>query len=139
MSNRKYLFIIIFLIIALIASVFVTLKTTVFFGKAATFDSNQVILENSYLFASPIQAKADDKEKIRITAFLLDNRGLGVSNKLVELETTNAPLSIQDIQAVSDETGRAIFDISSLSPGKYNISASVDNKTLPQQIKILFY
>ena len=138
MSNRKYLFIIIFLVIALIASVFVTLKTTVFFGKAATFDSNQVILENSYLFASPIQAKADNKEKIRITAFLLDSRGLGVSNKTVKLKTTPS-LDIQEIQAVSDDTGRAIFDVSSPSQGKYNISASINNKTLPQNIKIIFY
>jgi len=138
-SNRKYLFIIIFLIIALIASVFVTLKTTIFFGKATTFDSNQVILENSYLFASPIQAKADNKEKIRITAFLLDNRGLGVSNKTVKIETADTSLNIQEIQAISDETGRAIFDVSSLSQGKYNISASVDNKALPQNIKIIFY
>ena len=82
-------------------------------------------------------AKADGQEKIRLTIFLLDSRGLGVINKKV---TINAPSSLQliNIQAVTDDTGKAIFDSTSSTVTTYQISASTDNQVLPQKVKITF-
>lgn len=134
--SKRYLVIFIILIIALIGSVTLVLRTTVFINKA-TVDTT-VVLENSYLFASPIQAKADGLEKVRLTIFLLDGRGLGVPNQTVTINVS--PLvTLQESQNVTDESGKAIFDLSSSTNKTFNVSAQVGNKTLPQQVKIVFY
>jgi len=135
--SKRYWVIFIILIIALIASVSLVLKTTIFGSKAAIVNSS-VVLENSYLFASPIQAKADGQEKVRVTVFLLDGRGLGVPNQTVIL---NAPsqVTLKESQNITDTSGKAIFDLSSSVIKTFNISAQVGNKVLPQQVKVVFY
>lgn len=135
--QKRYWVIFIILIIALIASVSLVLKTTIFGSKAATVSSS-VVLENSYLFASPIQAKADGQEKVRITVFLLDGRGLGVPNQTVILNTPSQ-VTVKESQNITDTSGKAIFDLSSSIIKTFNISAQVGNKVLPQQVKIVFY
>lgn len=138
MSSNKYLFIIAFLSLALIASVFVVVRTTVTYQRAATAPSGSVILENSYLFASPLQAKADNKEAIRITVFLLDGRGLGVANQTVFL---NLPpgTTITNQQEITDTNGKAIFDLTSSIAQTANITAKTTSAKLPQNVKIIFY
>lgn len=136
--NKKYLFIIIFLSLALIASLYLVLKTTVFVKKASTSNQSSVVLENSYLFASPLQAKADNKEKMRITVFILDGRGLGVINQDISL-STSSQISITKVQAITDESGKAVFDLSSNIAGQFNVSAKTKNGTVPQQVKVVFY
>ncbi len=136
--NKKYLLIIIFLLITLIASVFLVLKTTVFTKKATTGNQSTVVLENSYLFVSPLQAKADNKEKIRLTVFILDGRGLGVSNQIIDLSTP-AQISITEVQKITDDSGKAVFDLSSNIPGQFNVSAQTKNGTVPQQVRVVFY
>jgi len=135
--QKRYWVIFIILIIALIASVSLALKTTIFGSKAATVSSS-VVLENSYLFASPIQAKADGQEKVRITVFLLDGRGLGVPNQTVILNTPSQ-VTVKESQNITDTSGKAIFDLSSSIIKTFNISAQVGNKVLPQQVKVVFY
>ncbi len=136
--KNKYLAIIIFLSISLIASLSLVLKTTVFVNKAATGNQSSIVLENSYLFVSPIQVKADNKEKMRVTVFLLDGRGIGVPNQIVDI-STSSKVSLTEVQKNTDESGKAIFDISSNTPGQFNLSAKTNGKTLPQQVKIVFY
>jgi hypothetical protein len=63
--KNKYLFIIGFLSIALIAALFLVVRTTTTYQRAAGSSSGSTVLENSYLFASPLQAKADGKENQR--------------------------------------------------------------------------
>lgn len=136
--SKRYLIIFIILIIALIGSVTLVLKTTVFGSKASNVRTSSVVLENSYLFASPIQAKADGLEKVRLTVFLLDGRGLGVANQTVTINVS--PLvTVQQSQNITDESGKAIFDLSSSTIKTFNVSAQVGNKILPQQVKIVFY
>jgi len=96
-----------------------------------------VVLDNSYLFASPLSAQAGGKEKIRVTVFLLDSQGRGVPGKVVFLGQ-DEKLKIDSVQAVSDNLGRALFDISSISPADYLIEANVDNQILPQRVKLNF-
>ena len=138
MSNKKSLFLLIFLLLALFGSIGLVLKITIFDNRAAGTNVSPVVLENSYLFASPLQAKADAKEQIRITVFLLDGRGIGVGNQTVSL---NVPqnISINSVQAVTDDTGKAVFDLSSPTTGKFAISAASQGKTLPQKVNVLFY
>ena len=136
--NKKYLFIILFLSLALIASLYLVLKTTVFVNKASTGNQSTVVLENSYLFASPLQAKADNKEKMRITVFILDGRGLGVPNQTISL-SSSSKISITEVQNITDDSGKAVFDLSSNTPGRFDVAAKTKNGTIPQQVKVVFY
>lgn len=136
--KNKYLLIIIFLSIALAASLFLVLQTTVFVKKANVTNQSTIALENSYLFSSPLQAKADNKEKIRVTIFLLDGRGLGVPGQTVSL-STSSKINVTEIQNITDESGKAVFDLSSATAGQFNVSAKTQTGTIPQQVKVVFY
>lgn len=138
MKSAKYLIIIGFLSIALIASIFVVVRTTTTYQRAAGSSSGSTVLENSYLFASPIQAKADGQEKIRLTVFLLDGRGLGVANQTVTLKLPST-VSLINQQEITDQSGKAIFDISSSVAQTINVTATTGNLTLPQKVRIVFY
>ena len=136
-STKKYLIIIILLSLALIISVIVVVRTTTTYQRATT-STTSIVLENSYLFASPLQAKADSREKIRITVFLLDGRGLGVANQTVSL---NLPKTVTTTnqQETTDQNGKVIFDLSSSTAQTANITATVESSRLPQSVKIVFY
>jgi hypothetical protein len=136
--NKKYLIIIIFLSLALIASVFLVVRTTTLYKKAAVGNQSSIALENSYLFASPLQAKADNKEKIRLTVFILDGRGLGVPNQIVDI-STSSKVSILEIQKTTDDTGKAVFDLSSNVAGRFDVAVKTKSGTIPQQVKVVFY
>ena len=136
--NKKYLFIIAFLSLALIASLYLVARTTIFVKKASTGNQSTVVLENSYVFTSPLQAKADGKEKMRLTIFILDGRGIGVANQNITVQTSSK-ITILEIQATTDETGKAVFDLTSESAGQFNVSAITPSGTVPQQVKVLFY
>ena len=136
--NKKYLIIIIFLSLALIVSLYLVLQTTVFVKKASTGNQSSVVLENSYLFASPLQAKADGKEKMRLTIFILDGRGLGVPNQTIKL-SSSSKITVTEVQSITDESGKAIFDLTSETAGQFNVSAITTSGTIPQQVKVVFY
>jgi hypothetical protein len=100
--------------------------------------SSNLSLDNSYIFASPLRAKVGG-EKIRITVFILSDRGLGISGKTVIVGGGKNLLHVTSIQPVTDGQGRATFDVSSeTSPGVYIIQASVDGVNLVQQATISF-
>lgn len=136
--KNKYLFIIGFLSLALIASVFLVVRTTTTYQRAATSSNGSIVLENSYLFASPLQAKADGKEMIRITIFLLDGRGIGVANQTVSLNLPKT-ITVTNQQEITDQNGKAIFDLVSSTAQTANITAKTDTAKLPQSVKIVFY
>ena len=94
-------------------------------------------LDNSYVFASPLRAKVGG-EQIRITVYILNDRGLGMSGKTVSLGR-GSQLQVSSIQPVTDGQGRATFDVASESaPGLYIIEAAVDGATLIQKATITF-
>ena len=144
-KNRKkwsallILLLIILLLFSLVFSVFYIRQRTTFFGRAFSSleTTGDVALENSYLFISPLSAQSGGKEKIRLTVFLLDNQGKGVANQAVFLGQ-NEKLEITIVQGVTDNLGRAYFDIAAFSSGDYLIEARVDNLILPQRVKLNF-
>lgn len=133
---KKILFIIL-LVLGLILSVYLISQTTIFKSRANSSSNYLPVKENSYLFASPIQAKADGQEKIRVTVFLLNSNGLGVSQQAVTLQVPST-VQIETLQSTTDDLGKATFNISSKKPGKYSISASTTTLTLSQKINLLF-
>lgn len=109
-----------------------------FFGKATSgVIEGEVALENSYLFASPLEAQASDREKIRVTIFILNPKGLGVAGKKVVLGSDKG-ISVSEVQSTTDGYGKAIFDITATNPGEYLLEASVAGGKLPQTVKVNF-
>lgn len=136
--STKSLISIIILLVGLTLGIILVSRTVIFSPKATSSNQNAINIQNSYLFASPLTAKADGNEKIRLTVFLLDNRGIGVPNKKIDLSLP-ANVHTIDTQSTTDDTGKAIFDAYSTTTGSFEISAQVGNVRLPQKVKITFY
>lgn len=133
------LIILLFLLFSLGATVVFVRERTTLFGQAfgPSTSSGEVAIENSYMFTSPLKAQADGKEKIRITVIILDSEGWGVAEKQVFLGQ-DVRLNINPVQPVTDNLGKAIFDVSSATPGEYFLEARVENKVLPQRVRVSF-
>ncbi len=128
-----------FLVLSLLASLYLLMQTTVFFGQAQVSQPTSAgSISNSYLFASPLQAKADSQELVRITVFLLDSRGLGIPHQNVSL---NLPPTVNahPIQPITDDSGKAVFDLSSSITGRFTVSAQSNGLQVPQTVSVVFY
>jgi hypothetical protein len=133
------------LLLALIVSMKLVGQETSYRSKAYTVSSTENLqedfirsesLENSYAFASPIQAKSGG-ELIRVTVFILDGQGKGIKDKKVVL-TTNPALKINEIQSSTDEMGKAIFDVSATSSGLFTLEPSVGGAKINQKLNLLY-
>jgi len=113
-------FIIVFILLIGIAAVRFTISNTT---RASV--SGNLSLDNSYVFASPLSTCSDGISRVRITVFILDEGGFGMSGQSVDL-------------AVTDSVGKAYFDISSTTANKYKIEAKVGNRVLPQNVSVGF-
>jgi len=133
--NRKLIVpLVVLLILLLLLSMFANIR--LIFSSQAT-GSRAFSVENSYVFASPLEAKANSTDKIRITVFLLDSQGRGVPNKQVIL-IKPADLVLSQQNSLTDAYGRAIFDLTTAVAGEYIIGASIDNTRLSESLKIKF-
>lgn len=104
----------------------------------ASVTVQDVSVDNSYVFVTPIRAKANNDEKMRITVFVLNNQGIGVLGKKVIL-STHKNLVIDQVQAVTDTFGKAIFDVSTGTAGEYYLDVRIDTQLLPQKAHLSFY
>ena len=114
---------------------------TSFFGRAASrgvFSS-----AGSYVFASSLSA-APGGEKIRVTAFVLDGEGRGISDKSVSLGCRdeglcqNAKINFTPLQPVSDGFGQVIFEVSSPIAGKFEVEARTEEAPIAQTVTLVF-
>lgn len=124
------------LLSALTISLGLVTNPAIFSSRAS--GSGQVVFENSYLFVSPLQAKADGTEKVRLTVFLLDSRGMGVPGETVTLKLPSEVVSSTS-QPVTDDLGKAVFDLTSTRPGSYSVSAFNRHHELSQKARLIFY
>ncbi|MFH1601462.1 MAG: Ig-like domain-containing protein [Candidatus Shapirobacteria bacterium] len=111
----------------------------------ATNSPGQYSLANSYVFGSPLVAAANGEDKIRVTAFLLDDKGRGVAGSQIDLRvapasppTGEASPQIEAVTPVTDEFGRAVFEIFSSSKGQFVVSAQVGGLDFPQTTTLTF-
>ncbi|BCX15075.1 MAG: hypothetical protein KatS3mg088_758 [Patescibacteria group bacterium] len=129
---------VLFLLLGLVYSVYLVSERTRISSKAESSSlTRKMELANSYLFASPLKAKVASGERIRITIFILDSQGLGVGGKMVVLGKSDN-LEVDEVQPITDDVGKAIFEVSSSVAGVYSIEASVDGKVLPQRVTVTF-
>lgn len=137
--SKLFLFAGIFISILIIfLSVLLAVNRTRLSSRAQIPSETIFSLDNSYLFASPIKAFADNKSVIRITIFILNRQGLGVEGQKVTLKISK-DLVVEETQPFTDNLGRAIFDVTSSNPGNYTIIAEVSGVTLLQQVSISFH
>lgn len=140
-KRPNYLILVIILIVFLITLVilvyYIRFQTSISPKASSVNISKQISVSNSYIFASPVRAKAGG-DLIRVTVFVLNDEGEGLFDKLVKLQPDTSNIVVKDIQSLSDDTGKAIFDLSSNTVGDYTIQFSVDNLILPQSLKVVF-
>ena len=106
-------------------------------GRASVSQASFSV-DNSYVFLTPLRAKANSQERIRVTVFVLNNQGLGVLGKSVTIG--NDPnLTIEGIKARTDNYGKATYDISSSKPGEYFLEIKIEDTLLPQKAHLSFY
>lgn len=137
MKKGVFYFLIIILVVILSLSFFWFYEARIFVGRASISRSSFSI-ENSYVFATPLKARANGQEKIRVTVFVLNDQGLGVMGKKVFLGQKEG-LIVEVIQGLTDQLGKAIFDLTATKPGEYYLEVKVEETLLPQRVRISFY
>lgn len=108
-----------------------------FFSTRADVSQATFSVDNSYIFSTPSQARANGQEKIRLTVFILNNQGLGVLGKKIFVGT-DPSLNIEAIQGLTDGYGKAYFDISSIKAGQYFLEIKADDTALNQKANLVF-
>lgn len=136
--NKSILLFIFILIILIFFVGFFGLYEVKFLTGRASIKTTAFSVENSYIFITPLKASANGQEKIRLTVFVLDDRGLGVMGKRVYLEPNQA-LTIDYIQTITDNFGKAYFDIKSSEKGEYYLKVKIDDIELKQPAHLSFY
>lgn len=133
-KNLVMVLVFIFLVSLLLMIFLLGQARTVFLGRASGANYS---LSNSYVFASPLSAKSVS-EKIRVTVFLLDDKGRGVAGKKIDLSSNPVGVNFTPVQMETDKLGQAVYDLTSPVPGQFVISASVEGNTFPQTVTVRF-
>ncbi len=131
-------FLIVFLIVLLAFSGFFWLYEVRFKVGRASITNYAFSIDNSYLFVTPLRAKANGQEKIRITVFVLNNQGLGVLGRKVFVGM-DQNLNVETIQGLTDDYGRAFFDVSASKAGEFFLEITVDDAKLREKAHLSFY
>lgn len=108
-----------------------------FFTGRASVSQASFSIDNSYIFSTPSQARANGQEKIRLTVFILNNQGLGVMGKKIFIGSDQA-LNIEAIQGLTDSYGKAYFDISATKPAEYFLEIKANDTVLKQKAHLVF-
>ena len=97
--------------------------------------AQDVSLESSLIIGEKVMAKADGQEKARLNVFVMDKDGKGVKGKSVEL---TGDLSGLPMNTITEEEGRAIFEVSSMNKGQFRLGANVEGMELGKFVTITF-
>jgi hypothetical protein len=129
----------IFLLILLPLTVFFFYRTEVItFRSRATFQ--QISKDNSLAVSVPSCVAADGEQISRLHVYCLNGRGLGEPNMHVSVYPTSVAqnLEIQAIQGTTDDTGKAIFDITSGTEGFFDLTITCGETIVKTDHKTCF-
>lgn len=135
--KKSLIYFVILLIILFGFTIFFGLYEVKFFTGRASISQASFSVDNSYIFSTPSQARANGQEKIRVTVFVLNNQGLGVMGKKVFISPDQA-LNIESIQGLTDSYGKAYFDISATKPAEYFLEIKADDTVLRDKAHLVF-
>ncbi len=132
--NNKVLFSAIGIVIGLVVLFFLgtsvipkTLNTLV---KAST--NQTVSVKDSLLIGQKMMARADGEDKCVVNVFVLDKTGKGIKGKLVQLS------GLGELEAVTDASGKALFELTSAEARQYELSAQVSGMPLSGTVTVTF-
>ncbi|KKP67345.1 MAG: hypothetical protein UR68_C0006G0006 [Candidatus Roizmanbacteria bacterium GW2011_GWA2_35_19] len=136
---KKSLVFLLFLVTVILGfSIFFGLYEVKFFSSRASVSTSSFSVDNSYVFITPLRARANGQEKIRLTVFILNNQGIGVLGKKIFI-SPNSALNIEAIQGLTDSFGKAYFDITSSATGEFYLEIKADDITLADKAHLSFY
>lgn len=127
----------ILIIILIVILVFINRKTSILPRAKEVNTSSIVSISNSFVFTSPVRAKANG-DLIRVTVFVLDEKGRGVTDKKVSIRNSSDNLTVKDVQSLTDEVGKAIFDVGSVTTGVFYLEVEVGGIILSQKTKVVY-
>jgi len=136
--QKALLFLILFSTILMLFAGFFFFYEAQYFSSRASMNQTSFSVENSYVFLTPLKAKADGKQRIRVSVFILNSQGLGVIGKKVILGL-DPSIKLDAVQETTDSLGKAIFDLSTTNAGEYYLEVSVDETKLTQKTHLAFY
>jgi len=132
--KQKRLFIGIGILVGLIVIFFLattivprTLNTLV---KASA--TQTVSAKDSLLIGQKMMARADGQDKCMVNVFVLDKGGKGIKGKLVQLN------GLGELEAVTDVSGKALFELTSKEARQYELSAQVGGVPLKGTVTVTF-
>jgi hypothetical protein len=99
-------------------------------------DEQKVSLKDSLVFAWPYSVLADGKTNSLITVFVKSDTGSPVPNKQVFVNTNLGDLSNQS--AMTDNTGKVEFSLTSTVEGDALVEASIDNNKVTNTVTVQF-
>jgi len=137
MKKILYFGILFFIILSFFAGLFFFYEARFFSGRASTVQGSFSV-ENSYIFVTPLKGKANSNERVRITIFILDDKGLGVAGKTVTL-AQDPGILVDSNQAITDSLGKVTFDVAGKSVGEYYLEVVVDEVKLTQKAHLSYY
>ncbi|MCS6956483.1 MAG: Ig-like domain-containing protein [Patescibacteria group bacterium] len=129
------------LLIILVLTFSLFISYVVFNQQIKTFtrasEELQPSAEKSLIFAWPLSAKADGKEKVMINVFVRNEKNQPLANKNVSLKTTLG--QVDPSNQTTDKSGKTTFNLISNETGIAQIQAFIDNQvSLKQTITIKF-
>ena len=126
------------ILIALLLLLSLTANVRFLLGSRASSSGSPFIShENSYLFVSPLKARADGKDRIRLNVVVLDSQGKGVANQSLTV-TTKPTILYEAIQQTTDLYGRATFDFYTGTKGQYEVSAEAAGVAIGEPVTVVF-
>jgi hypothetical protein len=114
-----------FMAINVVPNIFVSLT------RAAP--ATKVSINDSYLLGGDILAKADGIDKNVVNVYVLDKNGRGVGGIPVTLSGMK-----EDLEVVSNNEGKAVFELTSATEGIFELTASVGGVPLAKTLKVTF-
>ena len=131
--------IILFLLIIGIVMLFGMYETKSFSIRSRAY-IDEVSGQNSFAVTTPSCVKADGEEITRMYVYCLSNQGLPVSNVAVRLNPSRnyETVELRPIQAVTDATGKALFDSLSREVGMKNVDIFCGNVLIRKDYPVCF-
>lgn len=136
LKNSSFIMLIVILLFIFLTGYWLYQAT--YYSNRAQATPSAISIDNSFTSTNPFKALANTKERIRLTIYVLNDQGLGASNSKTTL-SADKNLIIEDVQSITDQYGKAIFDISTNTRGVFSIDVYVDGKLLKNKATVNFY
>ncbi len=140
-SMKKYIapFAILFFLLLSMAMLYGVYESKSFSIRSRAY-IDEVSGENSFAVSTPSCVKADGEEITRMYIYCLSSQGLPVSNIAVRIDPSdNYPtVEFRPIQAVTDSTGKALFDSLSREVGMKNVDIYCGDLLIRKDYSVCF-